>query len=395
MSNPKIYIKINKAKNVIIPVNGLNGKKLDKLFSNIEVINDNVNNYNDYTKNFISENDDHVMYWSTDYSWNPKLFTFNFNSIVECTNDDYVNMVVDNGEFDANKEYKFSGATKTTSKKSYIDDIISENPCPDISTGFYIEERKWKILLRNILRHQNTMLVGPTGTGKTDIIIRICKALDIPCRVYDMGAMMDPLTDLLGSHRLENGSSKFDYSKFVRDIQEPGVILLDELSRAPVMTNNILFPCLDTRRVLPVEIADSNGPREIPVHPECTFIATANIGSEYSGTNELDTALENRFMSIQVDYLPKTIEEQILTIRTGCSSAIASKIVNVANTLREHYLRGTISKTISTRETILCGELINDGFSIIEGISFAFCEKFLKYGDNSEYDTIKKIVMGF
>ena len=81
MSNPKIYIKINKAKNVIIPVNGLNGKKLDKLFSNIEVINDNVNNYNDYTKNFINENDDHVMYWSTDYSWNPKLYTFNFNSI--------------------------------------------------------------------------------------------------------------------------------------------------------------------------------------------------------------------------------------------------------------------------------------------------------------------------
>ena len=46
MSNPKIYIKINKAKNVIIPVNGLNGKKLDKLFSNIEVINDNgIQNY--------------------------------------------------------------------------------------------------------------------------------------------------------------------------------------------------------------------------------------------------------------------------------------------------------------------------------------------------------------
>ena len=51
-----------------------------------------------------------------------------------------------------------------------------------------------------------------------------------------MGSMQDPLTDLLGSHRLENGSSVFDYAKFVEDVQKPGVILLDELSRAPLMT---------------------------------------------------------------------------------------------------------------------------------------------------------------
>jgi nitric oxide reductase NorQ protein len=238
------------------------------------------------------------------------------------------------------------------------------------------------------------MLTGPTGTGKTDVIIRICKALDIPCRIYDMGAMMDPLTDLLGSHRLENGSSKFDYAKFVKDIQEPGVILLDELSRARVMTNNILFPCLDDRRMLPVEIADSNGPREIPVHPECTFIATANIGSEYSGTNSLDIALENRFMIIQVDYLPKSFETKVLNIRTGIAENVAEKIVNVANAIRARYLDNSISKTISTRETLGCAELVVDGFSLMDAINFAFCEKFMKTGDN-EYDIVKRIIMGF
>ena len=287
-----------------------------------------------------------------------------------------------------------TGLTLTTDV-SYIKNIINKYPCPDVNSGFYVEERRWNILLRNIMKHKNTMLVGPTGTGKTDVIIRICKALNIPCRIYDMGAMMDPLTDLLGSHRLENGTSKFDYAKFVYDVQEPGVILLDELSRAPQMTNNILFPCLDDRRTLPVEIADSNGPREIHVHPECTFIATANIGSEYSGTNELDAALENRFMTIQVDYLPKSIETQILTIRTGCDERSAMKIVGVANAIRERYLDGSLSKTISTRETLTCGELIVDGFSLLEAVNFSFCEKFPKYGENSEYDTVKKIMMGF
>jgi nitric oxide reductase NorQ protein len=147
--------------------------------------------------------------------------------------------------------------------------------------------------------------------------------------------------------------------------------------------------------MLPVEIADSNGLRSVPVHPECTFIATANIGSEYSGTNELDAALENRFMTIQVDYLPKSIESQVISIRTGCDERSAMKIVGVANAIRERYLDGSLSKTISTRETLACGELIVDGFSLLEAVNFSFCEKFPKYGENSEYDTVKKIMMGF
>ena len=161
------------------------------------------------------------------------------------------------------------------------------------------------------------------------------------------------------------------------------------------MTNNILFPCLDDRRTLPIEIADSNSAREVKVHPECVFIATANIGSEYSGTNDIDAALENRFMMIQVDYLPKTIEAQVLEIRTGCDEKSALKIASIANAIRDRYLDGSLSKTISTRETIACAEFVVDGFSILDAVNFSFCEKFPKYGDNSEYDTVKKLIMGF
>lgn len=392
---PRIYIKVNKAKNVIIPVSGINNK-LDAAFRKIDVLNYNKDHYGPYTQEFINSCDATEIYWSEEYNYNPREFAFDFFSINVCTNDDYVAMSTSESEFNYKVEYKWSTDSNNdnSSPVTLMNTILNNYPCPDISTGFYIEEKRWNILVRNILKHKNTMLVGPTGTGKTDVIIRICKALGIPCRIYDMGAMMDPLTDLLGSHRLENGSSKFDYAKFVQDVQEPGVILLDELSRAPLMTNNILFPCLDDRRMLPVEIADSNNKRSVPVHPECTFIATANIGSEYSGTNDIDAALENRFMTIQVDYLPKTIESEIVNIRTGCNIKSAEKVVSVANAIRERYLDGTLSKTISTRETLMCGELIQDGFHLLDAISFVFCEKFQKYGENSEYDTVKKIIIG-
>lgn len=389
---PKVYFKVNKNYGVLVPVSGIISK-IDKEFLKPEVLKANKEGYNDYTRDFIRNCDKSDVFYSDSYCYDPEKITFNFNEINICNDNDFIEMSCIGSTFDIKKAY--GSNINNNEAASFIKTIIKDYPCPDVNSGFYVPEPRWNILVRNIMKHKNTMLVGPTGTGKTDIIIRICKAMDIPCRIYDMGAMMDPLTDLLGSHRLENGSSKFDYAKFVQDVQEPGVILLDELSRAPQMTNNILFPCLDDRRTLPVEIADSNGPREIPVHPECTFIATANIGSEYSGTNELDAALENRFMTIQVDYLPKTIESQILTIRTGCDEKSAMKIVGVANAIRERYLEGSLSKTISTRETLACGELLVDGFSILEAVNFSFCEKFPKYGENSEYDTVKKIMMGF
>lgn len=389
---PKVFIKVNRKLGIISPVSGII-PKLDNAFKKDVVRETNRTRYGKYTLDFINTCDDTEVYWSKSYSYDPKAYTFDFYEINVCKEDDYIEMTTEESKFDPKIVYTTDYVeTINVSLKSKIQD---DYPCPGVESGFYIEQKRWNVLVRNILKHKNTMLVGPTGTGKTDVIIRICKALNIPCRIYDMGAMMDPLTDLLGSHRLENGSSKFDYAKFVKDVQEPGVILLDELSRAPQMTNNILFPCLDDRRTLPIEIADSNSAREVKVHPECVFIATANIGSEYSGTNDIDVALENRFMMVQVDYLPKTIEAQVLEIRTGCDEKSALKIASIANAIRDRYLDGSLSKTISTRETIACAEFVVDGFSILDAVNFSFCEKFPKYGENSEYDTVKKLIMGF
>ena len=389
---PKVFIKVNKRLGIIAPVSGI-VVKLDKAFKNEDVRNYNRLHYGKYTLEFINSCDESEVYSSTSYSYDPKNIAFDFYDIQVCKEEDYIEMTTEESKFNPKEAYDENSNVNTV--RTFKNKIMDEYPCPDIKTGFYVEEKRWNVLVRNILKKKNTMLVGPTGTGKTDVIIRICKALGIPCRIYDMGAMMDPLTDLLGSHRLENGSSKFDYAKFVKDVQEPGVILLDELSRAPQMTNNILFPCLDDRRTLSVEIADSNSAREIKVHPDCVFIATANIGSEYSGTNDLDAALENRFMMIQVDYLPASIESQILEIRTGCPEESAKKVVSIANAIRDRYMDGTLSKTISTRETLACAEFVVDGFQLLDAINFSFCEKFPKYGDNSEYDTVKKLIMGF
>lgn len=393
MSNPVVYFSVakidvkGKTKHYLCPLRS--NAVLTKRFSETDVIIENIAFYNRYTTKFIAAHvgsDDY--FYSDDYEYNPELCTFNFNVLNVCTDADWEKMQYNTG-FDASKKYEFAKGDKTL---TLLERIREEHPCPPIETGFYVEPRIWEFLVRNIIQHKNTMLIGPTGTGKTEIIMKICETLGLDCHIYDMGSMQDPLTDLLGSHRLENGSSVFDYAKFVEDVQKPGVILLDELSRAPLMTNNILFPCLDVRRQLPVEIADSHHDRVIKVHPECTFIATANIGSEYSGTNEIDAALLNRFLPLQLDYLPANIEQEILTIRTKIDPQTATEVVARFNTIRMAYNENRISKTVSTRELIACGELIADGFTVNEALDFVVCQKFLNTSYQNELTTVKRIL---
>lgn len=264
------------------------------------------------------------------------------------------------------------------------------NPVDD---GFYVDEDAWFLLVRNIKQQANTMLVGPTGTGKTELVQLLAKRMEVPCSIYDMGSMHDPIAGLLGVHRLERGVSIFDYAKFTKDITRKGIVLLDELSRAPVTTNNIMFPCLDSRRKLPVEIAGGHDMREIPVDEDCSFVATANIGAEYTGTMSIDKALANRFQVIELGYMPEAIEVEVLSRREGIAKRDAKTIVVVANKIRNQAVAQEISSSVSTRETLMVASLIKDGWPVIKAMELCFLPIFEGTKEEGERSIIHKMLM--
>lgn len=286
-------------------------------------------------------------------------------------------------------------SSKTTSKS--LLGKMKLNPelkIPSIgSEGFYADSDVWYLLMRNIQNQVNTMLIGATGGGKTELVLLACKKLGISCSVYDMGSMYDPVAGLLGVHRLQKGGvSVFDYAKFTRDISKPGVVLLDELSRAPVTTNNILFPCLDSRRKLPVEIAGGEDLREIEVHPECCFIATANVGVEYTGTMSMDRALVGRFFPIELSYMPPEQENKVLVKRCGISISDATNIVKVANSLRNMYNKQEISSSISTRETLMVGDLVADGWDLVRAMELVLLPLFEGTRSDGERGIVCRVI---
>lgn len=283
-------------------------------------------------------------------------------------------------------------------KTSFLDKIIS-NPkfaVPTIEAdGFYIPEDTWYFLLRNIKQQRPTLIVGPSGTGKTELISILSKKLELPLVNKDMGTMIDPISSLCGTHRAKAGNSVFEFAPFVREIQEPCVMLLDELSRAPASSNNILLPLLDSRRTLRVEIAGDDDPKEFKAHIDCSFVATANIGAEFSGTNSLDRALVDRFTFIEVGHLEKDIEAKVISKRTGISLVDAETISAIANDIRELYKNNEISNNVSIRHTLEIGELVKDGFGIEKASELILFPLFDNSDVDSERATIKNVLVNY
>ena len=280
-------------------------------------------------------------------------------------------------------------------KETILSEILLDEKlvCPTSSEdGFYMSQDDWQILVRNIKKHINTLIVGPTGSGKTSCVKEVCERLRIPLHIFDMGSIIDPISSLLGVHRLEGGKSIFDYAKFTRVIQEPCVILLDELNRAALSSNNVLFPCLDDRRKLSIEIAGGKDIREINIHPEVTFIATANVGSEYSGTNQMDRALVNRFFPLELGCIPSVEESKVICKRTGIEKDSADLIVKVANNIRNLYNNQEISASLSIRETLMVATLVSDGWDLGKAMEMIYLPIYEGTKSDGERGTIFKTI---
>ena len=295
-------------------------------------------------------------------------------------------MVIEESTVETEAPKAFSMLEMLSSERRYVTPTVD-------SDGFSISDDNWRLLLRNILTGTNTMMIGPTGTGKTELVMLACRKLGIECNVYNMGTIFDPISELLGVHRLVGGSSTFDYAKFAKDVQKPGVILLDELSRAPVTTNNVLFPCLDSRRVLPVDMAGGDDLRVIPLHPKCVFVATANVGSEYTGTMSMDRALVGRFFPLELGYMESEEEKKVLVKRHGISESDARNIVTVAATVRNKHAATELSSSLSTRETLMAARLISDGWSAQKAMELTFLPLFEGTKIEGERAVVMQIIL--
>lgn len=271
------------------------------------------------------------------------------------------------------KKEKAAEESKKPETGSLLATLLAKYPKPTPAVdGFYVPDSVWRIIIRNMYKNQPTLITGPAGTGKTELVKLLAERFGKPMKKHDFGAMQDSISGLLGVHRLDKKGSQFDRAQFSFDIESANCILIDEINRAPQGTTNILFPVLDSSKVLQLSVASSSEAREIAVHPDCFFIATANEGISYTGTNTIDQALKERFQVIEMDYMPESEEVAVLEKRTGIDTGKAERIVSIATMIRRAEEEGELSIAVSTRHTLRVSELVVDGFTLREACEAIF-----------------------
>ena len=203
------------------------------------------------------------------------------------------------------------------------------------------------------------------------------------------------------------GNTHFDKKKgtyfsealFVKAIQTPNaVILLDELSRAHPDAWNILMTVLDQgQRYLRLD--ESDGQDTIPVAEGVTFVATANIGNEYTSTRVMDKALMDRFIIVEMDVLNSDEEHGLLNYMfPHVDTELLKSVAEITHSTRKESMSesGRISSGISTRTSVEIAGLLYDGFGLDEAAEVCVYPQYSNDGGvESERTYVKQLVQKY
>ena len=263
-----------------------------------------------------------------------------------------------------------------------------------------LSDVKWKYLVRSVIRGKNLMITGPAGCGKTFAVTSVAKAMNRPFFYLNLGATQDPRSTLIGNtHFNKETGTYFADSIFVKAIQTEGsVILLDELSRAHPEAWNILMTVLDdTQRYLRID--ESPDTPVVHVANGVSFIATANIGMEYTSTRVIDRAMQDRFQILEMDIL--TAKQQEHLIKIVCPEMDGDMVTTLANIYQSIQQeastdKGKIQSAVSTRTILAAAQLVADGFTLQEAAEVCIYPYFDNDGGlESERTYVKQLVQKF
>lgn len=195
--------------------------------------------------------------------------------------------------------------------------------------------------------HQNLLMVGPAGSGKTTLAKSMAQALGLDFGFISLSAGVTE-THLFGRILPQpDGSWQYQPSRFVEVYENGGVFLLDEVDAA------------DANVMVAINAALANGVLANPNgkvhkrHAKTYILAAANTWGrgadhQYVGRNQLDAATLDRFVlsTLRIEYDEK-MEADL--IDASLDGELAAELVSWIGLLRGGIEKARLRRIASTR----------------------------------------------
>jgi len=203
-------------------------------------------------------------------------------------------------------------------------------------------------------------LTGPSGSGKSSLIVDICYRLGLPSLHVTAHERLT-LQELIGHHTVIDGAMFYVHGPLAEAMREGYLLVINEFD---LMDPGELAGLNDILEGRPLVIAE-NGGEVITAHKNFRLAVTGNTngcGDEtgrYVGTGTMNLAFMDRFRTVQVGYMDKNDELALLKNHMtvpGKGQLLPETLLNgmldVATEVRTSFQKegeGALDSTLSTR----------------------------------------------
>jgi nitric oxide reductase NorQ protein len=200
------------------------------------------------------------------------------------------------------------------------------------------------------------MVKGPTGCGKSRFIEYMAWKLKKPLITVACNEDMTA-SDLVGRYLLDADGTRWLDGPLTVAARIGAICYLDEIVEARQDTTVVIHPLTDHRRSLPL---DKKG-EVVDAHADFQLVISYNPGYQ-SLMKELKQSTKQRFVAMNFDYAPASVEADIVAKETGIDGETAAKLVKIGETARNLKGHG-LDEGISTRLLVYAASLMDKGIT--------------------------------
>jgi nitric oxide reductase NorQ protein len=200
------------------------------------------------------------------------------------------------------------------------------------------------------------MVKGPTGCGKSRFIEYMAWKLKKPLITVACNEDMTA-SDLVGRYLLDADGTRWLDGPLTVAARIGAICYLDEIVEARQDTTVVIHPLTDHRRSLPL---DKKG-EVVDAHADFQLVISYNPGYQ-SLMKELKQSTKQRFVAMDFDYAPASVEADIVAKETGIDGETAAKLVKIGETARNLKGHG-LDEGISTRLLVYAASLMDKGIT--------------------------------